>query len=173
MKKTVVFLFLVVILGLSIDVAANSSDMSDVVKELMDKSTIGANVYVSGERQEEHRLRRATLKDNVLTVSINSDVIYMSKAYSLTDPMFRFDGWAKKVSKEIAAHYVRELFSLEHSIYEVVFEIWIPVYVGRYGNIEMQLAGVCSMGRSTYEKIIWDNIMISMVADLLEDDWSM
>lgn len=174
MKRAIILLCVILIWSSSSQVIASSKDMSEVVKSLMDSSTeISANVYIGGQANDEHRLRWASLEENVLTVSINADVIYMAKAYSLTDYMIKFDGWAKMVTKQIAAYYVRDLFKLDDSILKVVFEIWIPIYVDRYGNIEEQPAGTFYMERDTYDKVVWDNITVQMIADLFEDDWAM
>ncbi|HHY08785.1 MAG TPA: hypothetical protein GX530_09805 [Corynebacteriales bacterium] len=147
--------------------ATETDELMIQAHKIMENSKIGPYVYYGFTETDKPRLRNIEIVDNQLIVQLNTNIVYMDiLAYS--GPL---DSSARLVTKQIAAHFVRDFFNLTDNVERVIFEIWAPIYIDKYGNVDDFCLGKLAMDRQTYNKVNWDMASIDIIANLLESAW--
>lgn len=118
------------------------------------------------ERQQKSRLRSVSMSEGTLELALNEDLVNVENAYR-----GRLTIGAPTQFKSNASKIIRQLFAFYPEADVVKIEVWVPVFVDDYGNIEEREIGTISMDRNTYRQINWDTIRTEMIVEHLNDEW--
>lgn len=166
MRKLTIALIVLLLLFSQV-IAQSNDDIYTAVLQVLKEAQIGEFVRIGSSIIEKPRLKETRLDDDILVVSLNSNVIDSdAKAYSLPlSPKIRMS------AKESVATFIKDLFEIAPEINEVRVEIWLPIYIDEFGNVDDVLAGELSMDKQTYTKINWKMASLQIVANLLQENW--
>lgn len=148
--------------------ATETDELIIQAHKIMENSEIGPYVYYGFTETDKPRLRNIEIADDQLFVQLNTNIVYMD-TFAYMGPL---DTSARFVTKQIAAHFVKDFFDITDHIERVIFEVWAPVYIDKYGNVEECPVGRLSMDRITYNKINWEMASLNIIADLFEEQWN-
>ena len=138
------------------------------VEDIFVRSEIGGYVYAGFEQTERPRVRSAELNGTEVHIQFNTNLVgHGQKAYTLP-----VEAAARQVTKQAMAYVIKELFELSPAIDKVLVEVWAPVYIDKYGNVEEHHVGSLSMARSTYRKVNWEMASIDIIAGLFAETWT-
>lgn len=147
--------------------ATETDELIIQAHKIMENSEIGPYVYYGFTETDKPRLRNIEIADDQLFVQLNTNIVYMD-TFAYMGPL---DTSARFVTKQIAAHFVKDFFDITDHIERVIFEVWAPVYIDKYGNVDDVYLGQLEMDKQTYNKVNWDMANIDIITNLLEEVW--